>query len=514
MASGSNTSGDKPRVAVVHYHLRPGGVTRVIESTLGGLREANGYETVILAGESYQGDCLLNVQLVAGLSYAQPVEKQTAKDLVKALKDAAEKGLKGNLPDLWHIHNHSLGKVPAMADAVTLLAEEGERLLLQIHDFAEDGRPDNFTVLQQAGRPYPIADHVHYAMLNSRDRRFAVEAGLARSHVHSLPNPIEVSQELCRAEPELPRARNLIVYPTRGIRRKNIGEAVLFAAVLGDRAVVATSREPDNPVWKEKHEKWRSFSKKHQLNIHLGVVGEHSPSELGFEGHDGKDFRTWIRAADTMLTTSVAEGFGLAYLESMFTGHMLVGRDLPEITTDFKEAGLSFPGLYEHLRVPIAWVGEKRLAEKMQHGLADFYQAYGVKLPTDALDRAMNSMVDTKDRIDFGRLDEELQRKAITELLNAGDRDQVLMVTQSASTNASSWCDAWFSHDTAKPNFGDLTQRISEHFGIPICLDRLLATYKAVLGSAITPLGERSANISAGLLQSFVKPDRFTFLRN
>ena len=48
------------------------------------------------------------------------------------------------------------------------LASDGYRLLLQVHDFAEDLRPLNFGRLSQATQvdtasyPYPDAAHIHY----------------------------------------------------------------------------------------------------------------------------------------------------------------------------------------------------------------------------------------------------------------------------------------------------------------------------------------------------------------
>ena len=73
-----------------------------------------------------------------------------------------------------HIHNHGLGKNVSLPGAISLLAERGFRFLLQIHDFVEDLRPENYrcfrTALQGADVGeylYPQAPHIHYALLNS-----------------------------------------------------------------------------------------------------------------------------------------------------------------------------------------------------------------------------------------------------------------------------------------------------------------------------------------------------------
>lgn len=79
---------------------------------------------------------------------------------------------------LFHFHNHSLGKNASLTHSVSSIAESGFHCLLQIHDFAEDFRPDNYQhLLKFANRHhfeidrflYPIAGHIHYAVLNSRD---------------------------------------------------------------------------------------------------------------------------------------------------------------------------------------------------------------------------------------------------------------------------------------------------------------------------------------------------------
>ena len=59
------------KIAVVHYHLEPGGVTRVIENTVQSFELAeDSVQFVVLSGRSYNGCVLKNVQLVDGLDYA------------------------------------------------------------------------------------------------------------------------------------------------------------------------------------------------------------------------------------------------------------------------------------------------------------------------------------------------------------------------------------------------------------------------------------------------------------
>ena len=156
------------KVALIHYHLQPGGVTRVIENTiLAWEKGGSGPEAcVVLSGRPYPGKVLRHVRTVEGLDYADAQKAIDPAILTERLKEAARTAL-GGLPDLWHIHNHSLGKNPALSSAVALLAQSGARLLLQPHDYAEDGRPENFCNL--AGTQPTIYPCLLYTSPSPRD---------------------------------------------------------------------------------------------------------------------------------------------------------------------------------------------------------------------------------------------------------------------------------------------------------------------------------------------------------
>ena len=135
------------RVAILHYHLKPGGVTRVIENTVRELQNA-GVESLVLCSEqpnekAYPFD---NVRVIPGLAYSDSFNQNRAELLKSEIEAVCHKEW-GQLPDLWHVHNHSLAKNLEVPVVVSKWAEEGHKLLLQIHDFAEDGRPENYKSL-------------------------------------------------------------------------------------------------------------------------------------------------------------------------------------------------------------------------------------------------------------------------------------------------------------------------------------------------------------------------------
>ena len=198
------------RVAIVHYHLQPGGVTRVIRHAIDAL-DQHGVRVVVLTGEPPFGEPWRSSEFrtVRGLGYASSSEAPDPRQLADDLHTSAEGALDAQ-PDLWHFHNHSLGKNPALALAIDRLAEAGNRLLLQIHDFVEDARPGNYSTLRKGlgsagGRDlgiylYPQASHIHYGVLNRRDRDFFARAGVLQSQLHLLSNPVDLNKESSRTE--------------------------------------------------------------------------------------------------------------------------------------------------------------------------------------------------------------------------------------------------------------------------------------------------------------------------
>ncbi|MFW6367404.1 MAG: glycosyltransferase, partial [bacterium] len=167
------------RIAIVHHHLRGGGITRVVANAAEALRDRT-VRLAVLVGEPPAESMPANlaVKVVPGLEYANSANSAETVDsveLLRRLKDAAGRAL-GGAPDVWHVHNHGLGKNPALTHAVHVLAREQAPLLLQAHDFAEDGRPENYRFLRDGLRQlapdeeinclYPAGGRVHYALLN------------------------------------------------------------------------------------------------------------------------------------------------------------------------------------------------------------------------------------------------------------------------------------------------------------------------------------------------------------
>ena len=514
------------KIAIVHYHLNRGGVAQVVANHLSTLDAAapsgEKFEVAVLFDGQQQGwpsdlpSRLTSVDLtlcpVPELAYDQyPVTN--VKRLASAL--SSRLGERGFLPDetLLHVHNHSLGKNVSMPGAIAALALKGYASLLQIHDFAEDFRPANYRFLNEAiGRSelgsvlYPQASHIHYAVLNRRDERVLGRAGVAPERLHWLPNPVPEFREVSareRARDRLeqvvgvPRNKRYALYPVRGIRRKNVGEAILWSALAGDTTEFAVTLAPLNPRELPFYDGWRRFAAERALPFRF---------ETGAE--DQMAFSENLAAADVLLTTSVAEGFGMVFLESWLAGRPLVGRDLPEITADFVEAGLKLDGLYPHLQIPLDWVAQDQWHTALRSAYRSAMQEFGQFGP-DA--RLMQEMIEQKTEdgyVDFGDLDEPLQKDVIQRVIQDASCRRMIRDQNERLVRVFSGDEDGLTDDIAYNQ-----QVIREQYAMEPSGRRLLALYQNVLGShrdsQIEPVSSAGA-----ILDRFLDFNRFRLIRS
>ncbi len=471
----------KLAVAILHYHLRPGGVTRVIERAV----EAVGDQVdfLVLTGEAPAPDDALTpiTEPFEALGYSEDHHndfEQVAEDL-----RFTARSLLGRDPDIWHIHNHALGKNNFMPQLVWHLANAGCRLLLQPHDFAEDGRPKNYQLLRgHLGDAlnrilYPLAEHVWYAPINYRDKSFLADIGL--SHVHELPNAIAAhsQQEVVRD----PTGTKTIVYPARAIRRKNLGEFLLWSVLAPDDYRFQSTLAPQNPQWQKYYNEWVVFAQELDLPVEFDAGRKH-------------DFSQLVQHADALITTSIAEGFGLAFLEPWLEGKSIMGRKLPEITTDFEEEGLDLSALYDTLPVPIEWVGESAFMSTLERAMKQSYQSYGRDWNPIYLEEAISTLM-SNGMVDFGILDEPLQRRVLEHLVDHPEDHSKMPPFASL---IDSEC------------IGHNRRIVQEHYGIEAYGNRLLNLYQQLAETQPRDV----TSVKAGkLLDCFLQPHRFNLLR-
>jgi glycosyltransferase involved in cell wall biosynthesis len=458
------------RIAMVHYHLRRGGVTRVIEAARDVL-EARGDRVAILSGEAaLAGAKEAGVRVIPALNYRRTGSTVVAENLAEEMKRVATAAL-GGPPDLWHFHNPTLAKNVLFPSVIRELASQGERVVLQIHDFSEDGRPGNYTSQRSffdsqatfEETLYPTAKQIHYATINHRDHGFLRAAGIAASNLHVIPNAIpDLGVRTTPAERPFAQGKLFAFYPTRGIRRKNIGEILLLALIYGERVEFATSMRPENPEWQEVHDEWGRLAEELRLPVKLGLADE--------GGYPFFDLLGW---SDFVVTTSIAEGFGLAFLEPWIVGKPVMGRDLPEITRDFEANGIHLGNLYRRS-----------------------YLAYDSPLPRGAVKQTLKAWI-RKGRIDFGVLGESFQMRILRKLhADPALLDQITIPPLALYT------------DREIAERRDLIRRV---YSLANYAARLEEVYGRVL---LSPVGKVGHLATRKVLAQFLNPTRLNLLRN
>lgn len=519
-------------IAILHYHLNRGGVTSVIANHLRSLDAAaqpgeRWRVAVVHCGEK-QGwddslaDRLPSIELshcvVPELRYDREENPAVQPGLLAGrLTERLEQAGFGAGDTVLHIHNHTLGKNVSLPGAINILHLNRYALLLQIHDFAEDGRPAVYRRLREslmARDPaqlsallYPQGPGVHYAVLNGRDAGILSRAGFPESRVHLLPNPVAEFSDLPRhdaarrrvgAEFGIAEHVRFLLVPVRGIRRKNLGESVLWAALFPDAVTVGFTLPPLNPVEQPSYQRWKELA----TRLDLPCLFEMGTAD------SGRSFFENLAAADAILTTSVAEGFGMVFLEAWLAGCPLIGRDLPEITQDFKQAGLAFDRLQPEVRVPLddefAQEFRRRFEAECRRALSKYVRDEGLlnSLPVDgaAIDNGC---------VDFAKLDSTLQARVIEQsATDPAYRARLLDNNRwmSEAVAASRESDA----EAIARNAAVVRQAYSLHG----CGERLREIYSGLLLASAEEVSE-SAGIDDGgrILGEFLNPSRFHPIR-
>jgi glycosyltransferase involved in cell wall biosynthesis len=457
------------RVVFVHHHLRTGGVSRVIAQQIRSL--GDDVQVLVVLGEPPPQNPPFPFSVVSQIAYDRDRKTRVRP---KIIADEIMKRVKSHWKgeaDLFHFHNPTLGKNRELISAIKMLQYSGQRLLLQIHDFAEDGRPLNYCEEQ-----YP-AD-CHYAVLNKRDYRILLRSGLKPEGLHLLPNPVvpptgEVPQK---------KRKEFVLYPVRAIRRKNIGEAVFLSLFLRDNERVGVTLEPTASVDCKSYDDWRIFVKEKKLNVRFG---------LGIES----SFEEVLGLTRCMITTSIKEGFGYCFLEPWTCRRMLFGRLIKDICSDFTGNGIDLGHLYERIAVPLSCIDADGFFSIWKRCYKERLLKYGLDASASEIEKGLQSLA-PDGSIDFGLLSERYQREALIELLkNRKVRKKILDLNPFL---------IGFSSITGT---GDIILRnrsvVEERYSLENCKMRLLDIYGKVTGSEVSHSIDKRV-----VLEAFNTPDK------
>lgn len=350
------------KIVIVHHHLNPGGVTRIIQSQVSSLRKQfPETEILILSGSSgypeFFEEFKIPVEINPNLNYI--LGGEPAADKLDGLKAGISSYLKEKITmdDIVHVHNLNLGKNPALTLSISEMSENGYKIFNHCHDFAEDRKP-NMDYLEEIihghfGKNtqkimYPERPNYLFGTINAFDRERIIESGISPERVIHLPNPVHFEQKskitkseaktsICKTL-DLDPQKPIITYPVRVIRRKNIGELILLSTLFEGRANWLVTQPPQNPEEIKHYNAWKKFCNDEKI-------------ELGWEAGTSVDFEELLIATDVCISTSIREGFGMVFLEPWLLGTPVMGRNISYVTKDLMESGVEFPLLYDEINV-------------------------------------------------------------------------------------------------------------------------------------------------------------------
>ncbi len=461
------------KIAFVHYHLKTGGVTTVLRRQIAAIQGA--CDALVLTGDRAKSELPCKVMEIPELGYDQPGVSPPAPDriaerMLKALSDIWPGGC-----DVMHVHNPTLAKNRQFLQIIKRLQQAGVNLFLQIHDFAEDGRPDVYFE-----EDYPA--NCHYGVINARDAAILMGVGLDGAGIHHIPNAVEGLSVNGSRDPK-PR----ILYPVRALRRKNLGEAILLSMFFNAGRRLAVTQPPNSPTDTVSYRDWICWVRKNRLHV-------------DFEVGKNVDFPTLVGTSESVITTSVAEGFGFSFLETWLAGKMLWGRRLGDICADFEDNGIRLDSLYDRLDVPLAWIDADAFSRKWHEAVLNAAEHYGHIVAADAIDRAFARLTHG-DRIDFGLLGEKFQRQVLVRLIS----DPVTKA-ELISLNP------WFSHPGAVSDPSAMIESnrraVEQHYGTQQYRNRLMAIYDRIVNHPVCHHIDKGA-----LLDAFFDLDRFSLLK-
>ncbi|MES2707423.1 MAG: hypothetical protein V4726_12570 [Verrucomicrobiota bacterium] len=368
------------RLLIFHYHDRPGGVREVISRGLPLLLEwLDGVrEIVFLTGEltdaAWRADLeqrlgkfgksgKIPLHWVADPEWAyggedfKTLSPASTRRLWEFLKPPVRSG-EGGRTVLW-AHNLGIGRnIPLLRALPELCLAAGAELWLHHHDWWWDGRWERWRDWRAAGvtsldealaATVPVGPHIQHRCVNLADLPFLQNA--AGAAARWVGNPLPAFQRPAASEIRAARrwldvrtgGRPAWLAPVRALRRKNLAEALLLTRRLAPGACLVTtggSSAAETPGWQQ----FQAAAARRGWPL--------APQVLAESGPDAPTVPALMAAADTIVMTSLQEGFGLPWLEAAVLENPVISRRLPDAVENLGALGCRLSGTYDALPVP------------------------------------------------------------------------------------------------------------------------------------------------------------------
>jgi len=451
----------KIKIALFHYHFLPGGITTVAINAVNAIikyASLNSFiieEIVLISGKGENLDNIIQEKIIqseetaiaikydidSALDYLSDNYKYTEQDIEEKIVLLLKK-YKGFI---WWIHNYHLGKNPVFTRIITeyLQKNNDQNAILQIHDFPECARPDNYRFLvEKKYTMYPVVSNIRYATINARDERYLKEAGIPDKLVWLLYDPVSglskkeliqnnkikntitknittqadaAVEKLCKEKlieqfksyfPALNPENSFALYPVRTIRRKNILEAALLAKITGKGFNLIVTLPGISAQEKKYSDTVKECFEKGYIPGIWGcgsnIYGEAVPLE------------TVINASDFVISSSIMEGFGYHMIDSLLWNKPVITKylDIQEGFSDIFKNTASF--FYNLIKVPVSQKDREKVKQLYFDSIRRYLKIvenHSIELALHQIDSILNL-----DLVDFSYLPVYLQIEILTKV--------------------------------------------------------------------------------------------------
>jgi hypothetical protein len=458
----------------MHYHLNTGGVTTVLKQQWQAIHDE--WETLVFTGLPPETPLSGDIVHMPSLAYRSTDQASiNPDDVAKSILEAMWVRFRDKC-DILHVHNPTLAKNISFLRILKSLQKRGITLFLQIHDFAEDGRP-----LAYFEEEYP--QDCHYGVINWRDYNILLQAGLKKEGLHHLANPIDppIIRQGQKAE------NQIVLYPVRAIRRKNIGESILLSLFFQNSAPLVITLPPSSPEDLKIYAGWKAFVRDHHLSVE-------------FDKGLRSDFESLVLKSNFMITTSITEGFGFAFLEPWLHGKLLWGRNLTDICRDFERNGIDLDHLYTELHVPLDWIDYHQFYRKWRRWVHKTCLLFNFQLDEDRITTAFDAITQSG-TIDFGLLNEAFQKQIVLRLIRTRKAYAELMRLNPFLSNPGSMADKTMLIEKNKA-------AIAACYNKTRYRQRLMETYQRISATPVKQKIDKKVLISA-----FFNLEKFSLLK-
>jgi len=278
-----------------------------------------------------------------------PETSQRIRDLQVFLKNQLHKFLQHLEPNLLIIEN-ALAlpmNVPLGLALTELIAETGLPTIAHHHDFSWERRRYSKSAAEdylRAAFP-PTLPHINHVVINSfAKRELALRTGVSSTLVpnvmdfESPPEETDGYTDDLRSELGIEQDAHLLLQPTRIVPRKRIEMAIELTRRLNlNSCLVITHESGDEGDTYEKY--LRDYA--HLMNVDVRFAAERFAQERGKTSGDSKIYslRDAYSQADLVTYPSIIEGFGNAFLETIYNKRPIMMSAYEIFNTDIQPKG-------------------------------------------------------------------------------------------------------------------------------------------------------------------------------